>query len=471
MVYTVAQDGGLEYMNDSWVRVLGWTLEEARGIDVLDALFPDTAERARAAAHIRHPDSTWMDFEPLARDGRSIPSSWCVVPMSDGSRLVIGVDHRERRKLMARLAQSEKLEALGQLAAGVAHDFNNMLMVISASSAFIRQAIADASVHADLDEIDTASSRATALTRQLLAFGRQQVLRPAVVDVNHETMATARTLTRIIGENIQLTILARAQRPTVLVDPIQLDQVVLNLAVNARDAIQERGTITLATENETRGCIEYLVLSVTDDGCGIAAAVRDQIFEPFFTTKAVGRGTGLGLATVHGIITQSGGRIEVESEVGKGTTFRVMLPVADGRVIADGETSAIRRARPGATVLYAEDETALRIAVCRTLQSLGYAVLEARHGSDAIAVAATHDGAIDLLLSDVMMPEIGGQELADRIRIDRPDLPVLFMSGYTDEELMRRGLLRAGNRLLRKPFLPVELAAAVAGMTEVTISP
>jgi two-component system cell cycle sensor histidine kinase/response regulator CckA len=469
MIAMYGKDSRPVFLNREWERKLGWTLAEADGVDLVGAIFPDHAVRGRVATLARTGTSMWTDLEPRARDGNVIPSAWACIGLSDGTRLTIGKDNSERRAMEQRLVQSQRMGALGQLAGGVAHDFNNILTVITACAAFIKDASIERSdVLEDLKQIEEACRRAEALTRQLLAFSRRQMLKPEIVDVNLALKNLSRTLRRLIGEQIELALVPSAAPATVEVDAYQLEQVILNLSVNARDAIRENGTITIDTKNVRRSAAgsggaerDYLVVSVSDDGEGIPANVRDRIFEPFFTTKAVGKGTGLGLATVLGIVEQSGGFVEVDSAVGVGTTFRVFLPSVDAVPIRLGDHEAIEDLRGTETVLLVEDEATVRGIARRVLASLGYTVLEARHGADALSVSREHAETIDVLVTDVVMPEMGGRELAKTIRLDRPALPVLYVSGYTDDELLRRGILEDGARLLRKPFLPLELAKAI----------
>jgi CheY-like chemotaxis protein len=278
--------------------------------------------------------------------------------------------------------------------------------------------------------------------------------------VNRAIQTLSKTLNRLIGEHIQIEFVTAAAPSTVEVDVHQLEQVLLNLVVNARDAIHDTGTITIETGNARRGerqQHDFVVISVKDDGDGIPPSVRDRIFEPFFTTKAVGKGTGLGLATVLGIVEQSGGTIEVDSTVGVGTAFRIFLPAVAAsarQVVVEDSPEDLRGTE---TVLLVEDEAPVRAITRRILTAQGYTVLEARHGADAVRVSESHGGAIHLLITDVVMPEMGGRELSRVIRRQRPGIPILYVSGYTDDELLRRGILETGAQLLRKPFLPADL--------------
>ena len=466
MVSMFGADGRLLYVNRAWEKTLGWSIEETQSIDVLSALYPDPVEAARAKTAVTACDGHWVEFEPRARDGRAIPSSWAGIALSDGTKLTIGKDISERRAMQQRIVQSQRMEALGQLAGGVAHDFNNILTVVTACASFIKDAaLGQNGILEDVKQIEAACDRAVSLTRQLLAFSRRQMLKPEVVDVNASVRNLSKTLNRLIGEHIELAIVPAADPATVEVDAHQLEQVILNLVVNARDAIHDKGTITIETSNEHSspgaGDRNYVIIRVTDDGEGIPRQVRDRIFEPFFTTKAVGKGTGLGLATVLGIVEQSGGFIEVDSVVSQGTIFRVYLPSVSAEAIARQLDESRPDARGTETILLVEDEGAVREVARRVLAGLGYTVLEARHGADALTVSRAHDGPIHALVTDVVMPEMGGRELACEIRKQRPGLPILYVSGYTEDELLRRGVLESGTELIRKPFQPLELARVV----------
>jgi two-component system, cell cycle sensor histidine kinase and response regulator CckA len=362
------------------------------------------------------------------------------------------------------------MEAVGRLAGGVAHDFNNLLTIINGNLGFARDDLGPGHpVQDDLAQVAQAADRAQALVRQLLAFGRQQVLQPRRVDVNDSVRRVAAMLRRVIGEDVVLDQELGAAG-AVHVDPGQLEQVVMNLAVNARDALPNGGTIRLRTAAVEIGAAEsdawpglapgrYATLVVEDTGIGIDPTVRTRVFDPFFTTKGPGKGTGLGLATVHGIVQQSGGGIAVESAVGLGSRFTVLLPSSDA---ADADATEEGAAPMGrGTVLLVEDERAVRGVVRRQLERAGYAVREAASGAEALRLVLDGADPIDVVLTDVVMPEQNGRVLAERIARIRPELRVVFMSGYTDDEIVRRGLLTPGAVLLQKPFTPEALAAAI----------
>jgi two-component system cell cycle sensor histidine kinase/response regulator CckA len=393
-------------------------------------------------------------------------------------------DVTSRRQLEEQLRQSQKMEAIGALAGGVAHDFNNLLTVIRGHAELLLESLeATSPERADVDAIATAANRAAALTRHLLAFSRKQMLQPVPLDLTAVITALTPMLRRLIGEDIGITITCEPVG-VVIADPGQMEQVVLNLVVNARDAMPSGGRIEITTRNvdlaprfqhvdrsESLGG-PYVLLAVSDTGPGIAPDHRDRIFEPFFTTKGLGQGTGLGLSTVFGIVKQSGGQIALETEIGQGSTFRIYLPrVGDGARAESNAPIAAKRMDGAETILLAEDEDAVRALVCRVLEQQGYKVVAARDGAEALRLAAMHEGWIDLLLSDVIMPGMGGIELSDQIRRVRPGIRVLYMSGYTESEIDRRGVLGEDAALLEKPFTGHSLAAAVRAALAKTLSP
>ncbi len=378
----------------------------------------------------------------------------------------------ERASLAAQLRQAQKLEAVGQLAAGVAHDFNNLLTVILGQSEFLLPHAGDPRTQRGLAEIHRAGERAADLTRQLLAFSRKQVVQPRVVDVNQAVGGAETLLRRLIGEDISLAFTPGASVGRVRIDPGQLEQVIVNLAVNARDAMPQGGTLTLATASTelaeplpglrpptvTPG--PYAVLSVSDTGIGMDAATRERLFDPFFTTKEPGRGTGLGLATAYGIVTQAGGHLSVYSEPGHGSTFRVYLPRLDSPADRT-EPSAGPLPRGDETILLVEDDPAVRQMVEAMLQSLGYTVLAAGGAAEAEARSAAHPGPVHLLITDVVMPGLGGRALAERLAATIPDAKVLYVSGYTDDAVLRHGVRSREVAFLQKPFTRADLARAV----------
>jgi len=370
------------------------------------------------------------------------------------------------------LRHVQKMDAIGTLAGGVAHDFNNMLAVISGYSELILMGDAlDASSRSALDQIRSAADRAAGLTRQLLAFSRKQLLQPRRLDLVTLTSELGRLLQRLIGEDIELVTLGGPQPAVVIADPSQLEQVLMNLVVNSRDAMPMGGKLTIEVRNVTLDARDmerhletipgqYVMLAVSDTGCGMDRATAARVFEPFFTTKEPGKGTGLGLATVYGIVKQTGGEIWVYSEPGQGTTFKVFLPRAD----ADGCASATVDRSPvlgSGTILLVEDEDLLRNLIREVLSASGYHVLEAADGVEALRLFEDHEGSISLVLTDVVMPQMSGQALADRLRAARPELKVLFMSGYTDDAVVRHGVQAAEVAFIQKPFSPHQLTRKV----------
>jgi two-component system, cell cycle sensor histidine kinase and response regulator CckA len=382
------------------------------------------------------------------------------------------------RQTEEQLRQAQKMDALGKLAGGIAHDFNNLLMVIRGDSDLIARRLApEHALRPNVERIGEAADQAATLTRQLLAFSRKQVLAPAVLDVNRIVGGLHMILDRLLGETIELITVTAPDLGSVTADPGQVEQMLLNLAVNARDAMPDGGRLTIQTGNHTVGADEaarigvqagaYVMLEVKDTGVGMDAETKAHLFEPFFTTKD--QGTGLGLSTVYGIVNQSGGHIRVDSERGKGTTFRVFLPRARPETPRSATVSGTTGTTTGApahrsggeTILLVEDAQPVRGVVREILEIHGYEVIEARHGAEALALEAGHGGPIHLLLTDVVMPEMSGRELAQRLVPRRPEMNVLYMSGYTDDAIVRHGVLEAGMALLPKPFTPDALAAKV----------
>jgi len=385
----------------------------------------------------------------------------------------------QRIHLEEQLRQSQKMEAVGQLAGGVAHDFNNLLTVISGNSEFLLSEVpSPTDIRTFVGEIQNAANRAAGLTRQLLAFSRRQVLKPAPVDLNEIVAGSEKLLRRLLGEDIVFTTILDRHLGRFLADPGQMEQVLLNLSVNARDAMPTGGRLTIETRDlrlpaaacgAVQSCTAETACSdarrvqlvVADSGCGMSSDVRSRAFDPFFTTKPAGKGTGLGLATVYGIVRQSGGEIFLESTPGTGTTFRICLPVLEREASARTEETLAPPAGGRETILAVEDEDAVRRIVRLTLESQGYTVLEARDGAEALDVAGLHDGPIELLVTDVVMPSMSGPALARILRARRPETRVIYVSGYTDDAVLRHGIAAGEDRLLQKPFSPLSLLRKV----------
>jgi CheY-like chemotaxis protein len=375
--------------------------------------------------------------------------------------------------LEEQLRNAQQLEAIGRLAGGVAHDFNNILSIIMGhGELMLANTKTDAESRNGLEQIRKAAERAAALTQQLLAFSRKQVLQPKVMDLNEAVAEVQKMLTRVIGEDIELVASLDPSLASVRVDPGQVEQVLMNLAINARDAMPHGGKIVMETANlevdgERAGSLEltagrYVLLQVSDTGHGMDAATMGHIFEPFFTTKRMGKGTGLGLATVYGIVKQSGGSILVESEAGRGSTFRIYLPAADSGTRKRQETTAGVVVVGGTeTILVVEDETDLRELTRIFLEGYGYRVLQASSAEQAIETTERFGERIDLLLTDVIMPGMSGRRLAEEVLRRRPQTKIVYMTGYTDDMVVQHRVLEPGVQLLQKPFSKAELAGKV----------
>jgi signal transduction histidine kinase/CheY-like chemotaxis protein len=392
-------------------------------------------------------------------------------------------DVTERRELEHQLRQAQKMESIGRLAGGVAHDFNNILTVITGRVEFLIDApnlVADQ--EGDLQEIKIAADRAGDLTRQLLAFSRKQLLQPQLVDINRKVDEVEPMLRRLIGEDIQIDVVRGKNLGRVMADPGQVNQVLMNLALNARDAMPSGGLLTIRTANEPGRVNAHgeqgrssggdsVVLEITDSGCGMDEETASQIFEPFFTTKGEGKGTGLGLATVYGIVQQSGGSISVRTAPEMGTTFRILFPVAAAVDPAQRTPEEAETNDAGSeTILLVEDDNSVRDLAQRILEMRGYKVLPARHGGDALRIASVTDKQIDLVVTDVVMPGMNGREFMEALRIRAPGIPVLYMSGYTDDDIIRRGLMDSSVAFLQKPFTAKSLARLVRSVLDARLA-
>ena len=457
--------------------LLGYSTQEwlASSINWIQHVHPDDRQLVSVAEEATlHGNSFRAEYRMFRRDGSIvwINDSGSLVLGENGRQLLHGVllDVTEQKQLQIRFAQTERMEAVGQLASGVAHDFNNLLTIIKGYSSLLLDKDPNGPDAHAAREIQQAADRAASLTHQLLAFGRKQTLQPRILDLNLIVRGLETMLRRVVAESVEVVI-ATSGIGHVKADPVQMEQVILNLVVNARDAMPAGGRLTISTGSvEVASDIgrdetlvragSYITLSVCDNGIGMDAATRARIFEPFFTTKEVGKGTGLGLATVYGIIKQSNGHIEVESEPGEGTTFRVLLPKVDSEPVAAARPVMTESQKRGTgTILLAEDEPLLRELGETILTQAGYQVLTAPDSTALQHLIATHSGIVDLLLTDVVMPGMSGPELVQIVKDRWPTIRVLYMSGYADDDIED---LDRDAGFLQKPFTPGELTAKIA---------
>jgi PAS domain S-box-containing protein len=485
-----ASEGRVLQWNAAAEQLFGWRAPEVLGRP--DPTVSDEhreESRALRDAALAGRSATGLETQRLRKDGTLVDVSLALAVIRDAHGaptgfVLLAADRTEHRRLEAQLRQAQKMEAVGRLAGGVAHDFNNMLTAIKSYSQLVladlamADALAAEALAADVREIDRAADRAAQLTKQLLAFSRQQVLEPRVLDLNETVGGVEAMLRRLIGADVEVRTRLAPTLGRVQADPGQLEQVLMNLAVNARDAMPGGGTLTIETANVeldgryARGHAgvepgPYVMLAVSDTGVGMDPATQARIFEPFFTTKAAGKGTGLGLSTVYGIVEQSDGHVEVYSTPGLGTTFKVYLPRLDAALedVHREERDAVPR-DGSETILLVEDDETVRAVARRVLQRAGYTVLEAANGAQALRLCEHADQAIDLVVTDMVMPELGGRELATRLRARRPEMRFLFMSGYTEDAALRANLLEASAAFLGKPYTPTALAGKVREVLE-----
>ena len=472
-------DGRFEVTNRRFTEMLGISSEETRTPDfnLMDYVAPRSRflieERRQMLERGKFPPP-YYEFYGLDKEGRefAVEASVKYIPYRDGTATQgILRDISERRKLEEQLRQAIKMEAIGRLAGGVAHDFNNLLTVITgyAELALISLNSRD-QLSEDLQEIQNAADRASGLTRQLLAFSRKQTQQSKVLNLNDIITELHKMLRRIIGEDIHLETIPEPDLGSVNADPGQIEQIIVNLAVNARDAMPDGGKLTIETQNVEldeeyvsthTGVIpgSYVMLAISDTGCGMTEETKSQIFDPFFTTKKEGEGTGLGLSTVYGIVKQSGGNIWIYSELEKGTTFKIYLPMVSEKAEKFSLSEDIYEMPRGTeTVLVVEDEDGVRRLACRVLKQQGYTVLEARTGEDAYLMCHKHEKPVDLVLTDVIMPNMGGAELVEKLRELWQDFKVLYMSGYTANTIAHRCVLDQDEPYLQKPFRPIDIA-------------
>lgn len=479
----------IQYVNPAFEQMTGYRREEVLGRRTRTVLSGGDYDRlffAAIAETLSRGESWNGRLKGQRKDGTTYEEKLTVVPLRDESGQITHYlssrrDITREQELEGQVRQKQKMEAIGMLAGGIAHDFNNILQVVVGHASMLL--LRTDEKHPFRDELErmlAAGKRGAALTHQLLAFSRKQQLEPQVVSIQQVLSGLEPMLQRVVDEDIQLFIDTESTTGLISVDPGQLVQVVLNLVVNARDAMPDGGRleifasdVELEKSNGSRSALapgSYVVLTVTDSGCGMPQEVRDRAFEPFFTTKAIGSGTGLGLSTVYGIVKQSGGEIDLESAPGEGTCFRIYFPRVQGRTASVPTVSDPDRGQTGGgeTVLLVEDQTEVRLLISSLLQSLGYSVLVASNGAEALLVAQNHDGPIHLLLTDVVMPELSGPRLIEELKTTRPDTRVLMMSGYTDRALSLHTVSMPGVPLLQKPFEPELLISRIREILDAT---
>lgn len=475
-VIATDEHGQVRFMNSLAEQHTGWTQKDALGKDVRE-VFHIVEEQTRQpvkspaleALETGAPTTLTPNTFLIAKDGTERPIDDSASPIRDTPGHLVGTvlvfrDVTERRRLEEHLRQAQKMEAIGRLAGGIAHDFNNIMTIITGFSELLIANAALAPEHREFVEcIREAGKRAAALTQQIMAFSRKQILVPSVLNLNTVVRDMGTMVKRLIGSDIEFVTESTHDLGLVKADPTQIGQVILNLAANARDAMPKGGRLVVATANAELGAEttgrhpdvqpgRYTMLSVTDTGCGMSDEVLAHVFEPFFTTKDVGEGTGLGLATVYGIVKQSGGHIEVSSEVGRGTTFRIYLPEVTEQQPESRSREVMPSVRGHETILLVEDEDTVRRMMKNILEAQGYTVLEAADGLSAVALGERHRGPIHLLVTDLVMPHLSGREVADRLRAQGRVSRVLFMSGYTEDAIAIQGVESSSADFLQKPF-------------------
>jgi PAS domain S-box-containing protein len=477
------EEGKITDLNESSLRMFGYRREELLGQSI-ETLLPErlrSSHQGHRARYMQNPHARPMGLgmELFARrkDGTEFPVEVSLGPLATKNGTLISgtiVDITERKKIEQQLRLAQRMEAIGQLAGGIAHDFNNLLAVIMGSADIIFDHLPPGDTLArKVELIKNAGSSAADLVRQLLAFSRQQMVQPVVLDVRKIIERTKSMLQRIIGEDIEFKVFVENSVGSVKADPGQIEQVLLNLAANARDAMPRGGRLTIRASNVELDESDkkkhdpvvpgrYVMLAIEDNGCGMDLQTQARIFDPFFTTKELGKGTGLGLATVYGIVKQTGGYIWVYSEIGQGTVFRVYLPRTDKAAQpAEREQTELQELQGSETILVAEDSESLREMAQEYLESMGYNVIAAASGEKALQWAKEFDGPIHLLLTDVVMPEMSGPELANQLASLRPGMKIIFTSGYTDDAIARQGILDPEVAFIQKPYRPRALAKKI----------
>jgi PAS domain S-box-containing protein len=479
-IYWVTLEDKLLYVNPALVQILGYeSAEDLLGVPNTKAFYANPSDRDALVAGYRKDGRLDSKVEWKRKDGKVITvrvnARWTRVPEQDNQCFEIMVeDVTDRIALEKQLFEAQKFEAIGQLAGGIAHDFNNMIgAIVGWADLGADETEAGSRLRRHFEKVRHQAERAAALTRQLLAFARKQILEPRDIDLNQSVIETLSLLEKVIGSNIEIKANLASDLAVVRADPTQVEQVIMNLCINARDAMADGGSLIIETANvafDERMCArrpsvkpgDYTMLSVTDTGTGMDAATLGRIFEPFFTTKGLGKGTGLGLATVYGIAHQHGGFVDVESELKKGSTFRIYLPVCLSPVASRAQPEDRGIVRGGAeTILVAEDHDGLREIALEILTNLGYQVVLAADGEQALRELQSPHNHIDLALLDVMLPRVSGPEIYLRVSAERPDLPVIFATGYSPDNSLLREVEERGLPVIQKPYSPRDLARKV----------
>jgi two-component system cell cycle sensor histidine kinase/response regulator CckA len=487
LVCMATPDGALLYVNQAWQEGTGFGEEDIGRMRFIDLVHPesrphyqDVLHRVLAGERLDHVE---LIFMPKAGTPITVEGNLSCTFKDGEASIVRGIyrDVTERKRVEEHLRRAERMQAAGKLAGGVAHEVNNMMTGVIGFSEFILRSLEpDDPRRGDVEEVIKAGTRAADVTRQLLAFTRQQFLRPQVLEVNSVVSDMEKMLRRSLGEDKVFQLKLSPDAGEIKADRGQLEQVLINLVLNARDAMSEHGRVTIETAamewdqayTQRHGGVNlplgtYVLLAVSDTGCGMEPDVQARIFEPFFTTKPIGQGTGLGLSTVYGIVKQSGGYVWVYSEPGAGSVFKVYLPQAVSLEHSEMVVEVSRVPTGGSeTILIIEDEDMVRNLACRALKDHGYSVVEARNGSQALQYIQQHPGTVDLVVSDVVMPEMGGREFGQALAQKDPALAILYMSGYTGDDVVQRGLLDAGAPFQQKPFTPIGLATKVRAMLD-----
>ena len=489
-IWTIDAQDLTTFVNGRMAEMLGYVPEEMMGRSLFDFLDEEGRVKARRGLQKRREGRAGQyDLRFIRKDGSHLWAFLSTAPILDAAghyegSLAMIADITDRKYLEEQVRHAQKMEAIGRLAGGIAHDFNNLLsVVLSYSSLLLAELRPGDPMRSDLQEIQAAGERARNLTRQLLTFSRQQVVKPEVLDLNQVIGGMDRMLRRLIREDVELIAIPGANLGNIRADRGQLEQIVMNLVLNARDAIAEGGRITIETarveldDSFARDHLgvtpgPHVLLSIADNGSGMDQATRSRIFEPFFTTKGSGRGTGLGLSTVFGIVQQCGGTIWVDSQPGKGSVFRIYLPEAQNELPLEAARSVPESARRGSeTILLVEDEDQVRSLAREILQRNGYRVLELRSAGEALLTSEQYLGEIELLLSDVVMPQMSGRQLANRLRAQRPSMKVLLMSGYGDDAVPTNDVREAGLALIAKPLTPHALSQKVREVLDSRTAP